>query len=57
MEQKGLVGHRRAGKAYVYLPRAERESTFRRLAGAFLEKVFDGVVDEFLVDALERVSF
>ncbi|HEY2839676.1 MAG TPA: BlaI/MecI/CopY family transcriptional regulator [Pirellulales bacterium] len=53
MEQKGLVGHRRAGKAYVYLPRVERGSTFRRLAGAFLEKVFDGAVDEYLVHALE----
>jgi len=53
MEQKGLVGHRRAGKAYVYVPRAERQSTFRRLAGGFLEKVFDGAVDEYLVHVLE----
>lgn len=27
MEQKGLVSHRRDGKAYVYLPLIEREST------------------------------
>lgn len=53
MEQKGLVGHRRAGKAYVYVPRVERQSIVRRLAGAFLEKVFDGAVDEYLVHALE----
>jgi predicted transcriptional regulator len=53
MEQKGLVEHRRDGKAYVYLPRAQRESTFRRLASGFLEKVFDGAVDEYLVHALE----
>lgn len=53
MEQKGLVGHRRVGKAYVYVPRVERQSTVRRLAGAFLEKVFDGAVDEYLVHALE----
>jgi BlaI family transcriptional regulator, penicillinase repressor len=53
MEQKGLVGHRRAGKAYVYVARVERERTFRRLAGSFLEKVFDGAVDEYLVHALE----
>lgn len=53
MEQKGLVGHRRDGKAYVYLPRVERQSTFRQLAGGFLEKVFDGAVDEYLVHALE----
>lgn len=53
MEQKGLVDHRRQGKAYVYLPRVERQSTFRQLAGSFLEKVFDGAVDEYLVHALE----
>jgi BlaI family transcriptional regulator, penicillinase repressor len=53
MEQKGLVGHRREGKAYVYMPRAERQSTIRRMASSFLEKVFDGAVDEYLVHALE----
>src|SRR4051812_28976261 len=53
MEQKGLVRHRRQGKAYVYVPRAERQSTIRRMASSFLEKVFDGAVDEYLVHALE----
>ena len=53
MEQKGLVDHRRAGKAYVYVPRVERQSTFRRLASGFLNTVFDGAVDEDLVHALE----
>jgi predicted transcriptional regulator len=53
MEQKGFVGHRREGKAYVYMPRIQRQSTIRRLAGTFLEKVFDGAVDEYLVHALE----
>ena len=53
MEQKGLVEHRRQGKAYVYLPRIEREKTFRQLAAGFLERVFDGAVDEYLVHALE----
>jgi BlaI family penicillinase repressor len=58
MEQKGLVTHRRDGKAYVYLPRVERQSTFRQLASGFLDKVFDGAVDEYLVHALDakRVS-
>ena len=53
MEQKELVEHRREGKAYVYLPRIEREKTFRRLAAGFLERVFDGALDEYLVHALE----
>ena len=53
MEQKGFVTHRRVGKAYVYVPRAERQSTIRRMARSFLERVFDGAVDEYLVHALE----
>ncbi len=52
MEQKNLVGHRRQGKAYVYLPQVEREKTLRDLAGGFLERVFDGSLDEYLVHAL-----
>ncbi len=52
MEQKGFVGHRRIGKAYAYWPQVERNCTFRKLAGGFLERVFDGAVDEYLVHAL-----
>jgi BlaI family penicillinase repressor len=53
MEQKGLVSHRRDGKAYVYSSRIERQKTFRQLAGGFLDRVFDGAVQEYLVHALE----
>jgi predicted transcriptional regulator len=53
MEQKKLVDHRREGKAYVYIPLVEQQSTFRQLAGGFLEKVFDGAVAEYVVHALE----
>jgi predicted transcriptional regulator len=53
MEQKGFVDHRREGKAYVYLPLVKRQSTIRQLACTFLEKVFDGAVDQYLVHALE----
>ena len=53
MEQKGLVDHRREGKAYVYRPLVERQSTFRQLARNFLHKVFDGALDEYLVHALD----
>ncbi|NOZ40300.1 MAG: BlaI/MecI/CopY family transcriptional regulator, partial [Planctomycetes bacterium] len=52
MEQKNLVAHRREGKAYVYLPQVERKKTLRDLAGGFLERVFDGSLDEYLVHAL-----
>ena len=58
MEQKGTVDHRREGKAYLYRPLVEREKTLSQLAGRFLERVFDGSVDEYLVHALgaRRVS-
>jgi predicted transcriptional regulator len=53
MEQKGLVGREPAGKAHVYFARVRRDSTFRKLAGNFLERVFDGALNEYLVRALE----
>ena len=38
MERKGLVCHRQSGKAYLYSAVVQRDSTFRKLAGGFLEK-------------------
>ena len=58
MEQKGLVGHRRVGKAYAYFSNVQRARTFRKLAADFMDKVFDGAVEEYVVHALEsrRIS-
>lgn len=53
MEQKGLVRHCQSGKAYLYSAQAQRDRTFRTLASGFLEKVFDGAVDEYLVHAIQ----
>ena len=53
MEQKGLVGHESAGKAYAYFPLVQRESTFRKLAGGFLDQVFDGALGEYVARALQ----
>jgi BlaI family transcriptional regulator, penicillinase repressor len=53
MEQKGLVRHESAGKAYVYCPLVQRESTFRKLAGGFLDQVFDGALGEYVARALQ----
>jgi predicted transcriptional regulator len=53
MEQKELVRHRQSGKAYLYAAAVRRDCTFQKLAGGFLEKVFDGAVDEYLVHALQ----
>ena len=58
MEQKGLAGHRQRGKAYVYFAKLRRNRAFQTLAGGFLDRVFDGAMDEYLVHALDsrRVS-
>jgi len=53
MEQKGLVGRDLVGKAHAYFPRVRKDTTFRKLAGSFLDRVFDGAVDQYLVRALE----
>jgi BlaI family penicillinase repressor len=58
MEQKGLVGHEASGKVYSYFARVQREAVLGRLARGFLDRVFDGAMDEYLVHALEskRIS-
>jgi predicted transcriptional regulator len=53
MEQKGLVGHEPAGKAYAYFALVQRESTFRKLAAGFLDQVFDGALGEYVARALQ----
>jgi predicted transcriptional regulator len=53
MEQKGLVGHAAAGKSYTYFAKVQRESTFRTLARDFLDTVFDGALDEYVMHALQ----
>jgi len=53
MEQKGLVGHTATGKVYSYFAKADRDRTFQRLARGFLERVFDGSLDEYVLHALE----
>ena len=53
MEQKGLVGHESAGKAYAYYAKVRRDSVFRKLAGGFLDRVFDGAMGEYVARALQ----
>ena len=53
MEQKGLVGHEAEGKAYAYYPRVRRDRVERRLAGGFLDQVFDGALGEYVARALQ----
>ena len=53
MEQKGLVGHEANGKAYLYFAKVKRDRVFRRLAGGFLDQVFDGALGEYVSRALQ----
>jgi predicted transcriptional regulator len=53
MEQKGLVGHESAGKAYAYYAKVRRGDVFRLLAGGFLDQVFDGAMGEYVARALQ----
>ncbi|WP_435008577.1 BlaI/MecI/CopY family transcriptional regulator [Tundrisphaera lichenicola] len=53
MEQKGLVGHESAGKAYAYFATVPRDGVFRKLAGGFLDQVFDGALGEYVARALQ----
>jgi BlaI family penicillinase repressor len=53
MEQKGLVGHESVGKAYTYYAKVRRDIVFRKLAGGFLDQVFDGAMGEYMARALQ----
>ena len=53
MEQKGLVGHESAGRSYTYYAKVRRDSVFRKLAGGFLDQVFDGAMGEYVARALQ----
>jgi len=48
MEDKGLVEHRAEGRTFIYMPRHSRE----RVAARFLNKVFDGALDQFVLSIL-----
>jgi BlaI family transcriptional regulator, penicillinase repressor len=52
MEQKGFVGHTASGRVYSYFAKIDRDRTFRRLARGFLDRVFDGAMDEYVLHAL-----
>jgi len=54
MEEKGLVRHKVDGRTFVYTPRFSRDDS----AARFLDRVFDGAVDELVMSLLrsERVD-
>jgi predicted transcriptional regulator len=48
MEEKGLVRHRAEGRTFIYTPCYSRE----RAADRFLNKVFDGALDQLVLTLL-----
>src|SRR5262245_17218834 len=48
MEEKGLVEHRAEGRTFIYSPTYSRE----RVVSRFLNKVFDGALDQFVLSIL-----
>lgn len=52
MTDKELVVRRQEGRAHLYRPAVERESTERRVARSFLRRTFGGSVERLLQSAL-----
>jgi predicted transcriptional regulator len=52
MEDKGLVGHRAEGRAFIYFPKHTREQVTSR----FLTKVFGGAIDQFVLSMLRAAD-
>jgi BlaI family transcriptional regulator, penicillinase repressor len=48
MEDKGLVGHKSKGRTFIYFPKFNRQ----RVSSQFLNKVFDGALDQLVVSML-----
>ena len=48
MDKKGLVKHRARGRTFVYFPQHSRDQETSR----FLDHVFDGAMDQFVVSLL-----
>ena len=55
MEKKGLVSRKSEGrgKTHVYSAKIRSQPTLRKLAGQFVDRVFDGMVSQYVVSALE----
>ncbi len=49
MDDKGLVAHRRRGRAFIYEARHSRENETARI----LDQVFDGAMDQLVVSLLK----
>lgn len=58
MKDKELVSHEELGRAFIYTAVFTRDQTAERLAGRFLDRVFDGAASQLVHSLLasERIS-
>jgi predicted transcriptional regulator len=56
MTEKGLLARKPAGIAFVYLPKAGRAKTMRRMLGDLLGRAFEGSASLLVAHLLEEAS-
>ncbi len=56
MTDKGLLVRRASGRAFVYLPKASRTKTMRRMLGDLLGRAFEGSASLLVAHLLEEAS-
>jgi BlaI family transcriptional regulator, penicillinase repressor len=56
MMEKGLLVRRPSGRAFVYLPKAGRTKTMRRMLGDLLGRAFEGSASLLVAHLLEEAS-
>ena len=56
MTEKGLLVRKPSGRAFVYLPKAGRTKTMRRMLADLLGRAFEGSASLLVVHLLEEAS-
>ena len=52
-EKKGLVRHVVEGRTFVYIPKKTSDRTIRELTKRFVDRVFDGALDQVMVALID----
>lgn len=56
LEAKGYVAHRREGKAYVYVPAAQRDEVVRSTVRDFVDRLFGGDRAELMLHLADEAE-
>ena len=52
-DKKGLVRHVVEGRTFIYIPKKSSDRTIRELTKRFVDRVFDGALDQVMVALLD----